>query len=225
MNVTISHLDISDIIQITSIVISLLAIFISNYLGRKTEQDRFHLTYQNEKYYSYYFPIIKKLLLVEPQYHSYFYLVVMDRFPVLNYNHLLQQNEYGKNLSAEDWLQIHLFNNFKYISKPIAELYAEYDQCTLGTRDFLLLNSKREFNEKYFIDVLKADELFTKIIVEVLEESKALTKQLKLPDLTENILNNFQLRMEYTDLYRTEQLREQLIDLQVPAIMKDKRNH
>lgn len=182
-------------------LISIVAIFISNWLGRKSVKNNYQLETKDKAYTHYYIPLIKMLVRANKNSLTYYWLVAAW---------------YGAPEAVKrknDPINDLLISNVKYLPPEIVNLVSEYSVATSGARMFFGPNSYRE---NYRKQLIKASNLFDEIINKSLKEASKTSETLGYPDIAKPILESFE-SMERTEhnhprylpeIYQKEQPRQ-----------------
>lgn len=167
-----------DIITLIAPIVSVLSIFISNYLGRATNRQNHKYANAERTYSIFYIPLIKWLAPTNKNSMSYFWTIAMLRVGPTQ---------------KPDWLINHLTKNLEFALPYVASLYQDYMVETGGAEAFYSFDG---FRENYRKNASKASELFDKIVIASLEEASILSKKLGYPDTAKPILELFQKGIE-----------------------------
>lgn len=170
--------------MILSPVVSIVAIFISNWLGRKSERITYQLNTQKAAYENFYIPLMKRLIQANKDALTYYFFVGIW---------------YGAPSPANisrDFLNDLLRDNLEYLPREIVELVPDYSVATSGAKMFF---GNDGYRENYREKLVLASDLFDKIIESSLKEASRLAKTLGYPDIASPILESF-LHIEYTDM-------------------------
>ena len=151
----------SEQLQIFSILISLVSIFISFSLGQWSKTDSLKKHKQEERYLSLYIPFFKKLMDYNYPKNSYYQIVILTE-PRFVRDNILVNVEYLDNVSVR--LLKNLIEKDKYI-------YA-FSQGNLELEP--------EVNE--------AEILFSQLVESMKKESIEIAKKLKLEPVTKDLL-------------------------------------
>lgn len=180
-------------IIITSVV-SIVSIFLSNYLGVKSSQAKTKYETQRQAYLDLYVPFTKWILSAREGYACYYFLVAVSR----------------KDINASDNLEKMIKNHFEILPKDSAIKCQHY--C-MESSNAELFYSDRDGHLKYEDHAKNASNLFDQIVPELLEEGSRLANKLGYPDIPDEALKVYKAnvgkiegRQRYLpDIYRDHQ--------------------
>ena len=164
----------SEYYQLITIAVTIISLFISNYLGQRAHRLQHQYGNKEIAYKKFYLPIIQQLHETNKEHRNYFTLIVLYRYAP------------GK---SGDWFSNHITNNLEFAPTKVAELISEYNICTNGAEMFY---SPDGYRENYRKNAIRASELFDSMLIIILEEAKILSKTLGYPDIATPLLNDFQ---------------------------------
>ena len=163
-------------------IISIIAIFISNWLGRKTNENEFELQTMDKAYHSFYIPLMKLLISANKNSLTYYYLVAI-------------WYSAPKEFKRKDDQFLNLIRrNIEYLPPKIVNLIPDYMVATGGAELFFGVNGYRE---NYRAQLEKASDLFDEIIKLSLEEANLISNRLGYPNISKPILEAF-LNLEHS---------------------------
>ncbi|HEQ1510247.1 TPA: hypothetical protein VD638_000641 [Streptococcus pyogenes] len=160
------------LIPLISAIVSVSSIFISNWLGYRSQIRKLKFDEEKEIYLTLYVPLIKWMNSQSFNNKSYYWLVA---FPTYTTN-------------AQDFLTGLLLKNFEKLPVSVAMRYSEY---TLNSATSLHFYRNTEYDYDYETFAKKASELFDLIIEQLLTEGTILSQKLSLPNLSKSTLENF----------------------------------
>ena len=163
-------------------IISIIAIFISNWLGRKSSQNEFKLKSMENAYLNYHLPLMKMLISTNKDNLTYYWTVAVwySAPPGIK-----KKNDYVLTLVRE---------NLEHLPPDIVNLVPDYMVATGGAELFF---SDDGYRQNYKNTLETASNLFDKIIKLSLEDASRLADKLGYPDISKPILESF-LNMEKT---------------------------
>lgn len=174
---------IKDWLQILSgPMISIIAIFISNWLGRKSNQNEFKLNSMKNAYLNFHLPLMKILILANKNALTYYWIIAA------------WYNAPGEFKKDNDRLLSLLRSNLEYLPPEIVKLVPEYMVATSGARLFF---GDNEYRENYKKSLDTASDLFDEIIKSSLQDASRLANKLGYPDISKPILESF-LNIEHS---------------------------
>lgn len=157
-------------------LISVLSIFISNWLGRKSESRRYQLEIIDKSYKNYYIPLIKFLVTTNEESRTYYWLIaVLYDAP----------KPFKQNIDPLNKL---LNKNLEYLPPNIVTLVSRYSTVTSESRLFF---GDEGYRENYRKNLIEASDLFDKIIKASLKEASSISSKLGYPDISKPILESF----------------------------------
>lgn len=172
---------IKDMLQILSgPIISIIAIFISNWLGRKSNHNDFKLKSMENAYLHYHLPLMKILISANKEALTYYWMVAVWYSAPPG---ITNKNDNVLTLVRE---------NLEHLPPEIVKLVPDYMVATGGAKLFFGDNGYRQ-NYKNALDT--ASELFDEIIKLSLKDASRLADKLGYPDISKPILESF-LNME-----------------------------
>lgn len=164
-------------------LISVLSIFISNWLGRKSVKNNYQLETKDKAYSELYVPLMRILISSSKDSMTYYwYVAIWYGAPT------------GFKKKGDDILSL-LRSNLEFLPPKIINLLPEYSGATSGAQMFF---SENGYRENYRAQLIKASDLFDKIIKISLQEAKSISKELGYPDIASEILKSFE-EIEKTD--------------------------
>ncbi|API89444.1 hypothetical protein BKP56_09335 [Marinilactibacillus sp. 15R] len=174
-----------DIIQIVlGSTVSIISIFISNYLGRKATKNNYQLETKDKAYKSFYVPLMKFLISANKDSMIYYwYIASWYAAP-------------GKFKKSSDLLSDLLRSNLEVLPPKVVTLVSEYSTSTSGAQMFF---GDDGYRENYRHNLIKASELFDTIVRQSLQEASLISKELGYPDIAKPILESFD-NIEKTNL-------------------------
>lgn len=165
------------IILILPSVISVISIFISNYLGNKSTSSEHKLNVQEDTYRKYHIPIIQWLSRTNSTMWNYAYLIAI---PVSNTSNL-----------ASEFILTHVSQNIEYAPKEVVTAYSEYLQRA-GNYEFYVYYAPNGNDPELEKSAREISKLFDQIIVASLREAKRLSNTLGYPDIAEPVLKTYE---------------------------------
>lgn len=166
------------IILILPSVISVISIFISNYLGNKSTSSEHKLNVQEDTYWKYHIPIIQWLSRTNSTMWNYAYLIAI---PVSNTSNL-----------ASEFILTHVSQNIEYAPKEVVTAYSEYLQRASNYEFYVRFNELAGLGTPVENSAQEIADLFDKIIVASLTEAKKLSNTLGYPDIAEPVLKTYE---------------------------------
>lgn len=163
-------------------LISVLSIFISNWLGRKSESRRYRLDMIDKSYQSYYIPLIKFLISANEENLTYYWLIAS------------WYNAPQPVRKTTDALNVLVSKNLEFLPPKIVSLVPKYKVATLGAQLFF---GEEEYRENYRHNLIEASDLFDEIIEISLKEADLISSKLGYPNIAKPILESFEM-MEKT---------------------------
>ncbi|HFI0351784.1 TPA: hypothetical protein ACGOZT_001191 [Streptococcus suis] len=155
-----------------SAIVSITSIFISNWLGRKTQLKQANYEHKKEIYLSLYVPLLKWFHASNFMKKSYYWQVA---FPAYTQG-------------GRDPLSDLLMENFEKLPVRVAMYYSDYTHNSV-TATMMYVGEEYDRNYEHFAQ--RASELYEYIIRELLQEGAKLSKELNLPDISSATLKNF----------------------------------
>lgn len=167
-----------DILQIIlGSSVSIISIFVSNYLGRKATKDNYRLETKDKAYKSFYVPLMKFLISSNKDSMTYYwYIATWYAAP-------------GKFKKKDDLLSKLLKSNLEHLPPKIVTLVSEYSVTTSGAQMFF---GDDGYRDNYRHNLIKASDLFDNIIKKSLLEASSISKELGYPDIAKPILESFE---------------------------------
>ncbi|HEM3628863.1 TPA: hypothetical protein U1C31_001126 [Streptococcus suis] len=159
-----------------SATVSIVSIFISNWIGRKTQLKQEKYNHKKDIYLSLYVPLLKWFHATNFMEKSYYWQIALPAY-----------SQGGK-----DRLSELLINNFEKLPAKVAMHYSEYTQNSVSARN---MYTGEEYDYYYEPAAKIASELYEYIIRELLREGAKLAKELDLPDLSTPTLKKFDDQM------------------------------
>lgn len=163
-----------DWIQLFAIFVSVIAIFISNYLGNRASLRQYKRQQVLERYNYFYVPFIKWFVHEEPDKHLLNNLIINNSFD--DFSDLIQ-------------------SNIRYLGKKsIRQYYA-----LISYNDFCVdkFTSQAESAPKSDLTAEKLNALFNDLVLSVLRESVHLAKELKLEPIGQPILDKYKFQLRH----------------------------
>lgn len=166
-------------LTVLSMVVSIISIFISNFLGNKTLIKKISNEQKLKRYNSYYIPFIKAFYKVKPQYWNF-------------YDLRSSTNDEGKPGILE--ISSLMYNNLEYMGEELPPLVSKfnliadkrYSQIGVALHSgFVNAPSIEEVSYK----VEEVNELFDEIVQKTLLEATQLAKDLSLQPISEPLLS------------------------------------
>ena len=165
-------------------LISVISIFISNWLGRKSVKSNYQLETKDKAYSEFYIPLMKKLTSANKNSMTYYtYIAIWYGAPE------------GFKKNKDEFSQL-LRTNLEYLPPKIIKLVPEYMTATSGAQLFF---GDEGYRENYRAVLIEASNLFDKIIKISLKEASKISKELGYPDIALPILELFE-GIEHTNL-------------------------
>ncbi|MFX4034740.1 hypothetical protein [Streptococcus suis] len=155
-----------------SAVVSITSIFVSNWLGRKTQLKQAKYEHKKEIYLSLYVPLLKWFHASNFMEKSYYWQVA---FPAYTQG-------------SRDPLSDLLMENFEKLPVQVAMCYSDYTQNSV-TATRMYVGEVYDYDYEHFAQ--RASELYEYIIRELLQEGTKLSKELNLPDISSATLKAF----------------------------------
>lgn len=144
-------------------VVSIISIFIANWLGRITAKQDYKLQTKEKSYLNFYVPLMKFLSSANKNSMTYYFLIAIW---------------YGapKPIRKEDDFLNHLLkNNLELLPPDIVNLVPEYNVATGGSKLFF---GEDQYHDNYRENLINSSELFDKIITLSLKEASIISKAL-----------------------------------------------
>lgn len=160
-----------------SATVSILSIFISNWLGRKTQLKQAKFDHKKEIYLSLYVPLLKWFHASNFMEKSYYWQIA---FPAYTQG-------------DRDSLSDLLIENFEKLPVKVAMCYSDYTQNSVAST---MMYIGEEFNYDYEHQAQLASDLYEFIVKELLQEGSKLAKELDLPDISKSTLKLFEEDMK-----------------------------
>lgn len=157
-------------------LISVASIFISNWLGRKSESRKFQLETTDKAYNSFYIPLMKTLVSANESNLTYYWFIAV----------LYGAPKPVK--STSDFLKQLLNTNLHYLPSQLIELIPKYNVATSGA---ILFFGEDGYRENYRQNLITASDLFDDIIEISLKEASLIANRLGYPDIAKPILESF----------------------------------
>lgn len=162
------NLSVSNWLYIVSMIVSLVSIFVSNYLGQKVASKKFKREQELLRYNSLYVPLMNLLYDQEPDKYAFFNLLSLNRFEPF-----------------EDLM----LNNVQFMGKESAEKFYkvihEGKNAVIKRKNRtieLLKNGKKP--EPLDKETSEAINLYKSLLIQLLSESEELAKELKLEPIS-----------------------------------------
>lgn len=162
---------------VISSTISVVSIFISNFLGQKATDRKFQLQNMEKSYKEYYVPLMKFLISTNKKNLTYYWLIAS------------WYNAPNGIKITSDPIRTLLGDNLELLPSKVVELIPEYSVATSGAQMFF---GDGEYRENYRQSLIKASELFDEIIQTSLKEAKSISQKLGYPDIATTILESFE---------------------------------
>ncbi|HEM5582616.1 hypothetical protein HO861_08350 [Streptococcus suis] len=160
-----------------SAVVSITSIFVSNWLGRKTQLKQAKYEHKKEIYLSLYVPLLKWFHASNFMKKSYYWQVALPRY----------------SQGGRDPLSDLLMDNFEKLPVRVAVCYSDYTQNSV-TASMMYIGKEYDYEYEHFAQ--QASDLYEYIIKELLQEGTKLSKELELPDISSATLKKFADDME-----------------------------
>lgn len=157
-------------------LISVVSIFISNWLGRKSESRKYQLETTDAAYNNYYIPLMKILVSANESNLTYYWFIAV----------LYSAPEPVK--SSSDFLKQLLNTNLQYLPSQLIKKIPKYNVATSGAQ---LYFGDDGYRENYRHNLITASDLFDEIIEISLREASLTAKRLGYPDIAKPILESF----------------------------------
>lgn len=172
-----------DITTFIAPVVSIVSIFVSNYLGRTMNMHNHKYANAEKTYSTFYIPLIKWLAPTNQDAMSYFWKISMIRLGPTK---------------QPDWLKAHLTRNLEFALPSVVSKYQDYMVKTGGAEFFY---NPEGFRENYRQNAIEASKLFDLIITESLKEASTLSEKLGYPNTAKPILEIFEKGIENQDIH------------------------
>lgn len=169
---------------VISSIVSIVSIFISNWLGRKAVKANFQLDTKEKAYKNYYVPLMKLLISSNKESLTYYWFVAS------------WYNAPGDLIKTTDPFATLMRNNLELLPPAIVKIVSEYSVATSGASLFF---GESEYRENYRHNLVRSSELFDEIIKKSLQEASILAKTLGYPNIAKPILESF-VNMEQTSM-------------------------
>lgn len=171
---------IAPIISIIAIIVSVISIFISNWLGIQNQNKSRQIELKREMYLNLYVPLLKWLHSSSAVTTNYYWLIAVPRF-----------------LSEQpDKLEQLMLTNFEKLPIQVTNYYKLYVQSTKQARAFYN-SSETMYNPKYEAFAKQASELFDLIMIELLKEGSSLAQELGWPNIPKSTLIAFRNEIKH----------------------------
>lgn len=155
-------------------LVSILSIFISNWLGRRAVRDDYRLKTKEKAYRTFYIPLMKLLLQANQDYMTYYWFVasnyMTDKQYIDPFNRLLT-------------------NNLEYLSPLVIPHVHNY---SIKTNNAKLFFNNGQYRYEYEDSLVDASDEFDIIIKLALEQARLLARELGYPDIAAPILEAFE---------------------------------
>lgn len=155
-----------------SAVVSITSIFVSNWLGRKTQLKQEKYKHKKDIYLSLYVPLLKWFHASNFMEKSYYWQIALPAYTQ----------------GDRDSLSDLLIENFEKLPVKVAMCYSDYTQNSVAAT---MMYIGEEFNYDYEHHAQRASDLYEYIIRELLREGAKLAKELDLPDISTATLKIF----------------------------------
>lgn len=159
-------------------VVSIISIFISNYLGVISSNFKNQISIQEKTYNEYHIPLIQWLLQHNKDSWNYARLIAMPN---------IMQKE-------PDFILSHISKNISYAPSKAVELYSDYFDLFMSD-NYYSFSSASFDNPKVEKEVILKSDIFDQIIIESLKEASILSNKLGYPDIARPVLDNFSLNV------------------------------
>lgn len=155
-----------------SAIVSIISIFVSNWIGRRTQLKQNEIESKKEIYTSLYVPLLKWFHASNFMEKSYYWQIAFPAYTD----------------GSRDSLSDLLIRNFEKLPVKVAMYYSEYTQNSVSAR---LMYAEEEFDYEYEHHASRASDLYEYIIRELLKEGAKLSEELGLPDISTATLELF----------------------------------
>lgn len=157
-------------------LITVISIFISNWLGRKSTKHDYQLETKNKAYQEFYIPLIKLLINGNKESMTYFWYVAL----------FYQAPE---EIRSDDHFNTLVKNNIQYLPPQVVPYIQRYSLESHGAQLFFREDG---YDEDYKHHLVNASDLFDTIIKLSLQEASLLARELGYPDIAMPILETFE---------------------------------
>lgn len=181
---------------IANLVVSIVTLFISNYLGRKFALIEDRHKNQRKAYLECYIPLLKLLLKIPRDQISYYGIVVHPELTNM------------RSIRTDHFFEF-LFSHLHYLPKGVALKLSDYRRASLNALISYSSTGVLEQNESL---AHLASDLFDEILIDMLEEAEELSVKLGYPDLAQPILEYVE-KHAYSRKNPRYLLRKERIDL------------
>lgn len=162
---------------VISSTISVVSIFISNFLGQKATDRKFQLQNMEKSYKEFYVPLMKFLISANKENLTYYWLIAS------------WYNAPNGIKRTNDPIRTLLGDNLELLPPEVVKLIPEYSVATSGAQMFF---GDGEYRENYRHNLVTASELFDEIIQTSLKEAKTISQKIGYPDIATPILESFE---------------------------------
>ncbi|MGH1585933.1 hypothetical protein M1810_03945 [Lactiplantibacillus plantarum] len=166
---------LSDILQIATMCVAVISIFISNMLGGISEKKRFLRDQKLKRYTKFYIPLVQKMYNVNPKYFDYFNL---------------------QKLRLIDDFTDMISSNFEFIGAKTAPLYSKF--MVIGVKAYSDWNAATYSHLTGIIsledatkELIEANHALNQLVEDLLLESAQLSQELGLEDISTPLLISF----------------------------------
>lgn len=157
--------------------VSVISIFISNWLGRLSEKSKYRQLTLEKTYLNYYVPLMKFLATVNKESMTFYWMVAAWYLGP----------ESSK--SNAKLLSNLLRTNIELLPPKIVMKISKFSGAVSGTEMFF---GEGEYRENYRHNLIEGSELFDEIIIESLKEASTISKKLGYPNIAKPLLESFQ---------------------------------
>lgn len=169
-------------LYLTSIIVSIVSIFLSNWLGQRAVIAKASKEQKLKRYHNYYVPFMKFLYKTKPKYWNFYDL-----------RSSLDEKLEG---SAIYELSQLMSNNMEYMGKDLPLLIARFNLIADKRYSEISLALDSKFLNAPSLDdavkgVQEVNDLFDQIVVETLQEATQLAKTLSLEPISEPLLASY----------------------------------
>ena len=169
------------IIPLLNIVVSIFAVFLSNYLGRKSAVEKLSNGQKLKSYQEFYVPLIKKLYNVKSEKWNFYDLIT-------------DSTENGK--TTYDELSDLFFSKMEYMATDLPPLVIQLELMASDTKSNVSLSLYSKLSGAPSIEdsakqVETANNLLDQIIIGSLKHATKLANKLSLEPIAQPLLNTY----------------------------------
>lgn len=158
--------------QILTPIVTVLSVWLTYFLGLRSKSSDLEINKIEERYYSYYIPLLKLCY-------------ALPSSGVSSYMNL-------RAFYQKDVLTPLLTDNIQYLSEDLLSIYINYYQLVKKLDNFLNLESKGIYDKKVDKSELieNIERYSTKIIIQSCKDANLLAQALKLPSIGQKLIEH-----------------------------------